>query len=161
MRREAKSSLVETRNVDFRQVDVSRKPVSRREAIARGKIRLRPETVEIIRQGKVQKGDPLALARLSGIAASKRVPELILLCHQLKLESSEVTARLVDDGVEVTSRVVAHEKTGVEMEALTAAAVALLNVWDAVKQYEKDERGQYPHTRIEELKVVKKVKGDG
>jgi cyclic pyranopterin phosphate synthase len=147
--------------VEFRQVDVSKKPVTRREAIARGRIRLKPGTLEVIRKGKVEKGDPLSLARLSGIAASKRVPEFILLCHQLRLESSEVTARLLDDGVEVTSRVVAHEKTGVEMEALTAAAVALLNVWDAVKQYEKDERGQYPHTCIEELRVVRKVKGDG
>jgi cyclic pyranopterin phosphate synthase len=145
--------------MSFRQVDVSRKPISYRMATASGRIKLRRATVERIRKGNIEKGDPLSLARLSGVMAAKQTPAIVVLCHQLRLESTEVKAKLVEDGVEVTATVTAHEKTGVEMEALAAVSVALLNVWDVVKQYEKDSRGQYPSTRIEKISVVKKVKG--
>jgi cyclic pyranopterin phosphate synthase len=143
---------------EIRQVDVSGKEVVRREAVARGFIKLGPETIQRIRSGALEKGDPLQVARLAGINAAKLTPFLLPLCHPLKLEHVDVSLNVMDDGVEVMVRVVAHEKTGVEMEALTAAAIALLNIWDVVKQYEKDESGQYPLTEITSIKVLRKVK---
>ena len=142
----------------IRQVDISGKSVVRREAIASGRIKLKPTTVQLIREGKVAKGDPLQLARVSGIIGAKLTPSLMPLCHILKLEQVEVETELLEDGVEVRAYVVATEKTGVEMEALTAVATALLNIWDVVKQYEKDENGQYPETTITDIKVLRKVK---
>ncbi|MDV3277091.1 MAG: cyclic pyranopterin monophosphate synthase MoaC [Nitrososphaerales archaeon] len=144
--------------MSFRQVDISRKPISYRMATASGRIKLRRTTVERIRRGKVEKGDPLSLARLAGVLAAKQTPAFVVLCHQLRLDSTEVEAKLLDDGVEVTASVAAHERTGVEMEALAAVSVALLNIWDVVKQYEKDSKGQYPSTRIEKISVTRKVK---
>lgn len=144
--------------MSVRQVDISHKPVQRREAVAVGRIHLRPETVERIRQGLVEKGNPIEVARIAGILAAKNTPYILPLCHQLKLESVEITESIGYDHVEVKSKVVALEKTGVEMEALTAVSAALLNIWDLVKQYEKDEYGQYPRTAITEIKVVSKVK---
>jgi cyclic pyranopterin phosphate synthase len=143
---------------EIRQVDVSGREVIRREAVARGFIKLRPETIQRIKSGALEKGDPLQVARLAGINAAKLTPFLLPLCHPLKLEHVEVNLSVVDDGVEVVVRVVAHEKTGVEMEALTAAAIALLNIWDVVKQYEKDESGQYPLTEITSIRVLRKIK---
>lgn len=145
-------------SMSVRQVDISHKPVQRREAVAVGRIKLRPETVEKIRQGSVEKGNPLEVARIAGILAAKNTPSILPLCHQLNLESVEVTESIGYDYIEVKSKVVAFEKTGVEMEALTATAAALLNIWDVVKQYEKDQNGQYPYTAITEIKVVSKVK---
>ena len=142
----------------IKQVDVSGKPMVRREAIARGFIKLKPETIRRIREGRVEKGDPLQVARLGGINAVKFTPLLLPLCHQLKIDSVSIETRLMDDGVEVVARVKAFERTGVEMEALTAASIALLNIWDAVKAYEKDERGQYPETEITGIRVLEKLK---
>jgi len=142
----------------IKQVDVSGKPMVRREAIARGFIKLKPETVRRIREGRVEKGDPLQVARLGGINAVKFTPLLLPLCHQLKIDNVSIETRLMDDGVEVVARVKAFERTGVEMEALTAASIALLNIWDAVKAYEKDERGQYPETEITGIRVLEKLK---
>jgi cyclic pyranopterin phosphate synthase len=144
--------------VPFKQADVSRKPIVLREAEAVGAIRLSPATIRLIRNGRVAKGDPLLLASLAGVAAAKKTPETVLLCHQLRLDRVEVVPSLVKDGVEVTASVSARERTGVEMEALVAVTAALLNVWDAVKQYEKDEGGQYPTTRIDGVRVTSKVK---
>ncbi|MCS7137772.1 MAG: cyclic pyranopterin monophosphate synthase MoaC, partial [Candidatus Caldarchaeum sp.] len=106
--------------MSIRQVDVSRKAVQRREAEAVGRINLRPETVERIRMGLVEKGDPLQVARVGGIIGAKMTPSILPLCHQLKLEAVEVNETVGDDFIEVRSRVVAYEKTGVEMEALAA-----------------------------------------
>ncbi|MCD6125521.1 MAG: cyclic pyranopterin monophosphate synthase MoaC [Thaumarchaeota archaeon] len=142
----------------IKQVDVSDKPMVRREAVARGFIKLRPETVKRIRENKVEKGDPLQVARLGGINAVKFTPMLLPLCHQLKIDNVLIETRLMDDGVEVVARVKACERTGVEMEALTAVSIALLNIWDIVKAYEKDERGQYPETEITGIKVLEKLK---
>lgn len=151
-------SSLEPAMAEIRQVDVSGKEVVRREAVARGFIRLKPETIRRIRSGDVEKGDPLQVARLAGINAAKLTPLLLPLCHSLKLEYVEVNLNVMDDGVEAVVRVVAHEKTGVEMEALTAVSITLLNVWDVVKKYEKDESGQYPSTEITSIKVVRKIK---
>ena len=142
-----------------KQVDVSEKPVVLREAVAEGFIRLRKETVSLIRAGKIEKGDVVSVAKVAGILAAKRTHELIPLCHPIPLEAVEVDVIIEDEGVRVRSYVKAHYKTGVEMEALAAVTTALLTVWDMVKKYEKDETGNYPLTRIEEIKVVEKRKG--
>lgn len=142
----------------FRQADISKKPVTFRTATASGKIKLKPSTVARIRKGLTEKGDPMSLAEIAGMMAAKRTPELLPLCHPLKIESTTVETSVVPSGIEVTVTVSANEKTGVEMEALTATAVALLNVWDVVKAYEKDGRGQYPTTQIQSVRVVRKAK---
>lgn len=143
---------------EIRQVDISGKPEVKRVAVARGFIKLRAETVKRVREGEVEKGDPLQVARLAGINAAKLTPTLLPLCHPLRLEHIQVEPRIRDDGVEVEVKVEATEKTGVEMEALTALSIALLNIWDVVKAYEKDAVGQYPETEITGIRVVRKVK---
>ncbi|MEM4288890.1 MAG: cyclic pyranopterin monophosphate synthase MoaC [Nitrososphaerota archaeon] len=144
----------------MRQVYVGDKPYMYREAIAEGYIRLKRETVEKILLGQVEKADPLALAELGGVIGAKSTPQLLPLCHNIRIESVEMDVWVERESqrIGVRARVKAHEKTGVEMEALTAVATALLNIWDAVKQYEKDENGQYPETFIDEIRVVAKVK---
>ena len=142
----------------FRQVDISKKPIVYREATASGRIRLNPATVELIRKGALEKGDPLAIASTAAILAVKSTSSIIALAHPLKVEKTEPIVKLGKDGVEVTVTVAAHEKTGVEMEALTAVSVALLNIWDVVTAHEKDSGGQYPLTRIESIRVTAKVK---
>ena len=140
-------------------VDVSGKAEIFREATAKGKIRLRPETVNIIREEKIAKGNPLYAAKIAGVLAAKKTSELIPLCHPLPLTNVEVEAEIVEKtAVEVTATVKTKAQTGVEMEALTAVSVGLLTVWDMVKQYEKDAAGQYPNTAIGNIHVVKKMK---
>lgn len=140
-------------------VDVSDKPEVFREATATGTIRLKTETVRLIKDGKIAKGDPLYTAKVAGILAAKNTSALIPLCHQLPLTNVEIETRILDKTtVQVISTVKTKAQTGVEMEALVATAVSLLTIWDMVKQYEKDARGQYPHTLIENIRVVKKVK---
>ncbi len=95
------------------------------------------------------------------ILAVKKTPEMLALCHPLRIEHVRSWRPSHEDSIAVTATVSAHEKTGVEMEALTAVSVALLNIWDVVKAYEKDEAGQYPSTRIEGIRVVEKVKRSG
>jgi cyclic pyranopterin phosphate synthase len=140
-------------------VDVSGKAEVFREATATGKIRLKPETVNLIREGKIAKGNPLYTAKIAGVLAAKKTSELIPLCHPLPLTSVEVEAEIAEKtAVEVTATVKTKAQTGVEMEALAAASVGLLTIWDMVKQYEKDAAGQYPNTAIENIHVVKKMK---
>jgi cyclic pyranopterin phosphate synthase len=140
-------------------VDVSAKPEIFRQATATGNIRLRPETIKLIKDGKVAKGDPLQTAKTAGILAAKRTSDMIPLCHPLPLTNVEIITNIVDKTtVQVTSTVKTKAQTGVEMEALTATAISLLTVWDMVKQYEKDAEGQYPTTRIENIKVIRKLK---
>ena len=140
-------------------VDVTAKPEVYREAKAKGTINLKSETIRLIREGKVEKGDPFHVAKVAGILAAKKTSSLIPLCHPLPLTSVEVKLQIVDDSkVEVETTIKTRAQTGVEMEALAAAATALLTVWDMTKQYEKDAQGQYPHTSIQNLHVVSKVK---
>ncbi len=140
-------------------VDVSDKPEVFREATATGTIKLKVETIRLIKDGKIVKGDPLYMAKVAGILAAKNTSALIPLCHPLPLTNVEVETKILDKtSVQVTSTVKTKAQTGVEMEALTATAVGLLTIWDMVKQYEKDERGQYPRTLIEKIRVVRKVK---
>ncbi|MEM2967931.1 MAG: cyclic pyranopterin monophosphate synthase MoaC [Candidatus Bathyarchaeia archaeon] len=140
-------------------VDVSGKAEILREATAKGSIRLKPETVNLIKEGKTAKGDPLYTAKIAGILAAKKTSELVPLCHPLPLTSVDVEAKIVDKTtVEVTATVKTKAQTGVEMEALTAVSAALLTIWDMTKQYEKDAAGQYPTTAIENIHVVRKLK---
>ena len=140
-------------------VDISEKPEVFREATAIGTIRLRDETIRLIKDGKIAKGDPFYTAKIAGILAAKKTSALIPLCHPLPLTSVEVEVEILDKSrVQVTSTVKTKAQTGVEMEALVAAATGLLTIWDMVKQYEKDAEGQYPATAIENIRVVKKVK---
>ncbi len=141
-------------------VDVTEKPEVYREATATGSIRLRPETVQLIRERRLEKGDPIQTAKVAGTLAAKSTSSLIPLCHPLPLTSVEVDLAIVDKSVvKVTATVKTKAQTGVEMEALVAAAIALLTVWDMTKQHEKNARGQYPHTLVENIRVVRKVKG--
>lgn len=142
----------------FKQADIAKKPITFRTATASGRIKLKPSTVSRIRKGLTEKGDPMAIAEIAGMMAAKKTPELLPLCHPLKLENTTIETSVLPSGVEVIVTVSANEKTGVEMEALTATTVALLNVWDVVKAYEKDGRGQYPTTQIEAVRVVTKAK---
>jgi len=140
-------------------VDVTPKPEVYREATARGSIKLMAETIRLIKEGRVEKGDPIEIAKVAGILAAKKTSSLIPLCHPLPLTNVNVELRVTgESNVEATATVKTKAQTGVEMEALVAVSVALLTVWDMVKQYEKDEQGQYPHTVIEEIRVVRKLK---
>jgi len=140
-------------------VDIFDKPKVFREATATGTIKLKPETIRLINKGKIAKGDPLYTAKIAGILAAKKTSTLIPLCHPLPLTNVEVEIKVLDKStVQITSTVKTEAQTGVEMEALVATAVSLLTIWDMVKQYEKDAKGQYPFTVIENIRVVKKIK---
>ncbi len=142
-----------------RMVDISGKEVVHRTAEAVGRISLRKETVAAVRDGRIEKGDPLTVAEVACIQAVKRTPDLIPLCHPIPIDSVDADFELGEDYVEARCRVAADYRTGVEMEALTGVAVALLNVWDMVKYLEKDEGGQYPTAEITGIRVVEKRKG--
>ncbi len=147
--------------MSVRQADISDKPVVFRQATATGRIVLSRKTLKLIKKGKLEKGDPLAISKIMAVLAVKKTPEMLALCHPLRIEHVDVVETLLEDSIQATVTVSAHEKTGVEMEALTAVSVALLNIWDVVKAYEKDRRGQYPSTRMDGVRVVEKVKGNG
>jgi cyclic pyranopterin monophosphate synthase len=121
-------------------VDVSAKPLSARTAIATGKIRLQQETVDLISENRIAKGDVFATARIAGIQAAKQTPQLIPLCHTLPLSDVKIDIVTSSDGAEAkcTARTVAQ--TGVEMEALTGVSVALLTIYDMCKAVDKEMR---------------------
>jgi cyclic pyranopterin monophosphate synthase len=120
-----------------RMVDVSGKEVTAREAVAAGRVVVSPEVVALLRGAGVPKGDTLAVARLAGIMGAKQTSSLIPLCHPLSLSSVTVDLEVADDAVEMTATVRTTDRTGVEMEALTAVAVAGLTVIDMVKAVDK------------------------
>lgn len=140
-------------------VDITEKPPVFRKATAVGYIRLQEATIEAIRSGQVKKGDVFTTARLAAILAVKDTPRLIPLCHPIPITGLEVNFEIEGRRVRATVTVTSIGKTGVEMEALTGVAVALLNVWDMVKYLEKDETGNYPETGISEIMVCEKKKG--
>lgn len=135
-----------------RMVDVSAKQVTHREATATGRVLLAPETVALLRAGDVPKGDALSVARIAGIMGAKRTPDLVPLCHPLALSGVEVDLRVEDDGVHVAATVRTTDRTGVEMEALTAVSVAALTVYDMVKAVDK-------HGVIADVRVERKTGG--
>ena len=135
-------------------VDVGAKAVTRREAVARGGILIAPAALELIRSGKIAKGDPLQTARLAGIMAAKRTAELIPLCHPLPLSSVDVELRPRSDGYDIEATARTTAQTGVEMEALTAVAVAGLTIYVMVKAVDKT-------MVIGEIRLVRKSGGRG
>jgi cyclic pyranopterin monophosphate synthase len=118
-------------------VDVGDKPVTTREAVARGEIAMSAEALRLIRTGRIAKGDPLQTARLAGIMAVKRTAELIPLCHPLPISHAAVELTPARGGYRIEARVRTSAQTGVEMEALTAVAVAALTIYDMVKAVDK------------------------
>jgi cyclic pyranopterin phosphate synthase len=140
-------------------IDVTDKPVVRRRAETSGKIYLSNRTIEVIKSGEVRKGNPLPVAEVAGMNAAKQTHLLIPHCHQIPLDMAAVTFKVMDDSIEAVCTVSAQARTGVEMEALVGVSIALNTIWDMVKYLEKDERGQYPDTRITDIKVLAKTKG--
>ena len=141
-RRSASTSLPdELTHIDeagnARMVDVGAKDVTDRRAVARAVVRMAPETVAAVRSGDTPKGDVLGTARIAGIQAAKRTSELIPLCHPLPLSFVDVRLAVVEDGVEIETEARTTGQTGVEMEALTAASVAALTIYDMVKGVER------------------------
>ena len=136
-----------------RMVDVGAKPPQRRTARARGFIRLSPQALELLRQNRLQKGDALAAAQLAGIMAAKRTASLIPLCHPLPLDFVDLRFQVAEDGLLALAEVRTVARTGVEMEALTAVAVALLTVYDMCKSVD-------PGMCITEISLLEKEKED-
>jgi cyclic pyranopterin monophosphate synthase len=120
-----------------RMVDVSGKDVTARSATATGKVLVSPAVVELLRGDGVPKGDALGVARVAGIMAAKRTPDLVPLCHPLSISSVTLDLEVHDDGVAITAKVMTTDRTGVEMEALTAVSVSALTVIDMVKAVDK------------------------
>ncbi len=118
-------------------VDVSPKAVTAREAVARGHISIAPAALELVRSGRIAKGDPLQAARIAGIMAAKRTADLVPLCHPLALTHVDVELTPVPDGYDIEARARTTAQTGVEMEALTAVSVAALTVYDMVKAVDR------------------------
>ena len=134
-----------------RMVDVSNKKDQLRIAVARGFIRLSPETIRLIGENQVKKGDVLTVAQIAGIQAGKKTSELIPLCHPLPITKIAVVTELQENGVMVTSEARCVGQTGVEMEALTAVSVALLTIYDMCKAVDKE-------MVIGEVRLVSKTK---
>lgn len=139
-------------------VEVSEKPIVKRTAVAQGKIHLQKETIRLIENEEIRKGNVLTTAQIAAIGAVKSTHHIIPLCHSLKITGVDVGFNVNDNDIEIEISVTSLGKTGVEMEALTGASVALLTIWDMVKSVEKDDNGQYPSTRISDIVVVKKEK---
>ncbi|MGZ6139173.1 MAG: cyclic pyranopterin monophosphate synthase MoaC, partial [Myxococcaceae bacterium] len=121
----------------MKMVDVGSKERTERVAVATARLRMQPETVARIRDGRVEKGDVLAAARLAGVMATKRTPDLIPLCHPIALTGVTVEVTLDEGGASVRAEVKTLDRTGVEMEALTAAATAALTIYDMVKSVDR------------------------
>jgi cyclic pyranopterin phosphate synthase len=135
-----------------RMVDVSEKAATTRVAVAAGRVRIAPRVVELLRGEGVPKGDALAVARIAGIMGAKKTPELIPLCHPIALTGTTVDLAVTDTAVEITATVRTADRTGVEMEALTAVATAALTVIDMVKAVDKA-------AAIEDVRVLSKTGG--
>jgi len=135
-----------------RMVDVSEKPLTSREAVARGLVVMKPATLSLLKEGKLPKGETLAVAQVAGIMAAKQTSNLIPMCHLLILDEVKVEFAFVAEGVEITARIRCTGKTGVEMEALTAVSMTALTIYDMCKAV---ERG----IRIEGIRLIRKSGG--
>jgi cyclic pyranopterin phosphate synthase len=134
-----------------RMVDVSSKERVRRTARATGMILLQPETLRLVREGLLKKGDAFAVARVAGIAAAKRTSDLIPLCHNIRIDHVSVDLALEETGVRISASAVCTESTGIEMEALTAVSVAALTLYDMCKAVDRE-------MRITDIRLVEKTK---
>jgi cyclic pyranopterin phosphate synthase len=139
-------------------IDISQKGDLERVATASGRIKLRRSTIEKLQSGTTRKGNVLASAELAAILAVKKTPELIPLCHQIPIANVKIDFTVGEEDIKASVFVKSVGKTGVEMDALHGLSVALLTIWDMVKAEEKDETGNYPYTKIEEIVVNKKEK---
>lgn len=146
-----------TRN-PVEMVDISQKPAVSRQAEALGEIHLQEKTVEAIMKGEIKKGDVLAVAEVAGILAVKKTAEILPLCHPIPVLQANIYLEIKGNRITSRCRVTSDYRTGVEMETLLGVTTSLLTIWDMVKYLEKDDHGQYPYTRIEGIKVVKKWK---
>ncbi len=135
-----------------RMVDVGDKAVTRRIAVAAGRIAMRPETVDLIRDGRAAKGDVLAVAQVAAIMAAKRTHELVPMCHPLLLTKVEAAFEFEDAAIAISARVETRGQTGVEMEALTAVSVAALTIYDMVKAVDRS-------MTIEDVRLERKEGG--
>ncbi|MCK4338349.1 MAG: cyclic pyranopterin monophosphate synthase MoaC [Candidatus Aminicenantes bacterium] len=134
-------------------VDVSKKTIVRREAVASGKIYLQQGTVDLIKKNRIQKGDVLSTARIAAVQGAKRTSELIPLCHNITLDHIQVMLDITNDGVDIKSRVVCIGRTGAEMEALTAISIAALTIYDMCKAVDKT-------MKISEISLKEKSKNE-
>lgn len=135
-------------------VNVSQKPVTQREAVAKGLVRMQPATLQILRQGQAEKGDVLSVAQVAGIMAAKQTSQIIPLCHPLPIDEVRIEFSLdeAESAVQITATILSTGKTGVEMEALTAVAVSALTIYDMLKAV---DRGM----RLESIRLLKKKGG--
>jgi cyclic pyranopterin monophosphate synthase len=134
-----------------RMVDIGNKPLQHRTAVATGFIRLQPETIKLVRDNEIKKGDVLTVSEIAGIQAAKQTPGLIPLCHPLQLTKIKVSCTLTEAGVEVTAEAKCTGQTGVEMEALMAVSVSLLTVYDMCKAVDKN-------MELGDIRLIKKNK---
>ncbi len=132
-------------------IDVGKKPVNEREAKARGLITMTASTIELIKKNKIPKGNVLESSRIAGILSVKNVPHIIPLCHPINITWADVSFQLKDSGVEIQSWVKGIDRTGVEMEALTAVAIAALTIYDMCKGVDKN-------IKIENIQLIEKKK---
>lgn len=135
-----------------RMIDVSQKKPTLRQAVAKGRVVMRPETLAMLKEDKLPKGNVLTVAQVAGITAAKQTSQLIPMCHPLALDEVKIEFDFRDDGVEITTQVKCTGKTGVEMEALTAVAVAALTIYDMCKAVERS-------VRIENIRLASKSGG--
>ena len=158
VRKMARENLTHLTPRGVKMVEVGDKPIQNRSAQARGTIYLKESTLDLINKEKIKKGNVLTTAQIAAITAVKKTHHLIPLCHSLKITGVDVEFETKPSSIEANVTVRSTGKTGVEMEALTGVSMALLTIWDMVKSAEKDEKGQYPDTRISEIQVVMKEK---
>ena len=135
-----------------RMMDVSGKQVTERVALARGRVVMQPDTIAMLRDGRLPKGDVLVVAQVAGVMAAKNTSRIIPMCHPLNLEEVKIQFDVSDDGVDIAAQVKCSGKTGVEMEALTAVSVAALTIYDMCKAVEKG-------IRIQDIRLVSKSGG--
>ena len=139
-------------------IDITGKKILLREAVASGRVILLHETIKKIKGNQVKKGDPLLVAEIAAMKAAKETYLLIPHCHQIPLNTVELDFSIGNDFIEANCLVKAEAMTGVEMEALVGVSIALNTIWDMIKYLEKDKNGQYPLTRISDIRVLRKVK---
>ena len=145
-------------NSNISMIDISEKVDNLRIAKAEGRILLKKSTIQLIKEKKVKKGDVLSNAELAAINAVKKTPDFIFLAHPIPIMGVNTNFEIKESSIKVTVEVKSLGKTGVELEALMGVQIALLTIWDMTKYVEKDDKGQYPDTKIVEVMVVKKIK---
>ncbi len=139
-------------------IDITQKPNMYRTSTAEGSIILKKQTIRAIKERNIAKGDVIETSKIAAIMAVKNTPQIIPLTHNIPITGVKVEHEIGDTYIRVRVTVKTTYKTGVEMEALAGVTAALLTIWDMVKSLEKDEKGQYPTTRIDNIRVLEKLK---